>query len=166
MKKILIALALIALPMGAMAQKFAHFDSAEIIQNMDEYKKAQTDLEAMQKNYEDELSRTNEELNKKYQEYLAQADSLPKNIAERRQKEIQDMASRQEQFQQEAYNSLQNAQQEAMVPIYQKVSSAVKSIGDAGGYTYIFDISSTTIPYVGSDSKNVTAEIKTKLGIK
>ncbi len=166
MKKILIALALIALPMGAMAQKFAHFDSSQVIQNMDEYKKAQTDLEAMQKNYEDELSRTNEELNKKYQEYLAQADSLPKNIAERRQKEIQDMASRQEQFQQEAYNSLQNAQQEAMVPIYQKVSTAVKAIGDAGGYTYIFDISSTTIPYVGSDSKDVTAEIKTKLGIK
>ena len=72
------------------------------------------------------MQRTNEEFQKKYQEFLAQADSLPKNIAERRQKELQDMAQRQEQFQQEAYQSMQKAQQDAMAPIYQKLDEAIQ----------------------------------------
>ena len=40
-----------------------------------------------------------EEFNKKYQELVAQQDSLPRNILERRQKEVQDMYQRQQQFQ-------------------------------------------------------------------
>ena len=83
------------------------------------------------------MQRTNEEFQKKYQEFLAQADSLPKNIAERRQKELQDMAQRQEQFQQEAYQSMQKAQQDAMAPIYQKLDEAIQAVGKAEGVVYI-----------------------------
>lgn len=166
LKKILIAAALVVLPMGAMAQKFAHFDASEVITAMDDYKKAVSDLEAKQKEYEDEINKTGEELNKKIEEYQANVDSLPKNIAERRYQEIMDMQNRLQQFQQEASNSLQQAQQDAMTPIYQKVNTALQEVGKAGAYTYVFDISSTSIPYIGSDSKDVTSDIKTKLGIK
>ena len=83
-KKIVLAVALIALPvLGAMAQqKFAHVNPQAIIVEMAEYKKAVADIEAMQKNYQDELQRTEEEFNKKYQELVAQQDSLPRNILE------------------------------------------------------------------------------------
>lgn len=121
LKKIALLVVMFALPLGAMAQtKFAHMNSQEVIITMPEYTKAQADLDAMSKEYQTEMQRTQEEFNKKYQEFLAQADSLPKNIAERRQKELQDMAQRQEQFQQEAYQSMQKAQQDAMTPIYKK----------------------------------------------
>ena len=102
-KKIVLAVALIALPvLGAMAQqKFAHVNPQAIIVEMAEYKKAVADIETMQKNYQDELQRTEEEFNKKYQELVAQQDSLPRNILERRQKEVQDMYQRQQQFQQD-----------------------------------------------------------------
>ncbi|MCR5574538.1 MAG: OmpH family outer membrane protein [Bacteroidaceae bacterium] len=168
LKKIVLAVALIALPaLGAMAQqKFAHINSMAIISEMAEFKKAQTDLETMQKNYQDELQRTQEEFNKKYQEFVAQADSLPRNIAERRQKELQDMAQRQEQFQQDAYNSLQQAQQEAMTPIQEKVLKAVQEVGEAEGYIYVFDLYTTSIPFVGSQSVDITDKIKAKVGIK
>ena len=122
LKKIALLVVMFALPLGAMAQtKFAHMNSQEVIVTMPEYTKAQADLDAMSKEYQTEMQRTQEEFNKKYQEFLAQADSLPKNIAERRQKELQDMAQRQEQFQQEAYQSMQKAQQDAMTPIYKKL---------------------------------------------
>ncbi|MBO7418384.1 MAG: OmpH family outer membrane protein [Bacteroidaceae bacterium] len=168
LKKIVLAVALIALPaLGAMAQqKFAHMNAQAVIVEMAEYKKAVTDIEAMQKNYQEELQRTQEEFNKKYQEYVAQADSLPRNIAERRQKELQDMAQRQDQFQQEASQSLQQAQQEAMNPILEKVQKAVEEIGQAEGYIYIFDLASTSIPFVGSQSVDITDKVKAKLGIK
>ena len=147
LKKIALLVVMFALPLGAMAQtKFAHMNSQEVIVTMPEYTKAQADLDAMSKEY--------------------QADSLPKNIAERRQKELQDMAQRQEQFQQEAYQSMQKAQQDAMTPIYKKLDEAIQAVGKAEGVVYIFDLARTPIPYVGAQSVDVTAKVKTQLGIK
>ena len=146
-KRLSFALLMLFLPiMGALAQsKFAHLNSQDIISEMREYKVATATLADMQKKYQDELNRTKEDFNKKYQEYLAQAEGLPRNIAERRQKELQDLAQRQEQFQQDAYNSLQQAQQEAMNPILEKVQKAVQEIGEAEGYIYIDPITGADI---------------------
>ena len=167
LKKIALLVVMFALPLGVMAQaKFAHMNSQEVIAVMPEFTKAQADLDAMSKKYQDEMQRTNEEFQKKYQEFLAQADSLPKNIAERRQKELQDMAQRQEQFQQEAYQSMQKAQQDAMAPIYQKLDEAIQAVGKAESVVYIFDLARTPIPVVGAQSIDVTAKVKTQLGIK
>ena len=152
LKKIALLVVMFALPLGAMAQaKFAHMNSQEVITVMPEFTKAQADLDAM---------------SKKYQEYLVQQDSLPKNIAERRQKELNDMAQRQEQFQQEAYQSMQKAQQDAMAPIYKKLDEAIQAVGKTEGVVYIFDLARTPIPFVGAQSVDVTAKVKTQLGIK
>ena len=157
LKKIALLVVMFALPLGAMAQaKFAHMNSQEVITVMPEFTKAQADLDAMSKKYQDEMQRTNEEFQKKYQEYLVQQDSLPKNIAERRQ----------EQFQQEAYQSMQKAQQDAMAPIYKKLDDAIQAVGKAEGVVYIFDLARTPIPFVGAQSVDVTAKVKTQLGIK
>ena len=166
LKKIALLVVLFALPLGAMAQKFAHMNSQEVIVVMPEYTKAQADLDAMSKKYQLEMERTHSEFNKKLQEFQQQADSLPRNIAERRQKELQEMAQRQEEFQQEAYQSMQKAQQEALAPIYKKLDDAIQAVGKAEGVVYIFDLARTPIPYVGAESVDVTTKVKTQLGIK
>ena len=79
LKKIALLVVLFALPLGAMAQKFAHMNSQEVIIAMPEYTKAQADLEAMSKQYQEEMQRSQTEFNKKVQEFQQQADSLPKN---------------------------------------------------------------------------------------
>ena len=74
LKKIALLVVMFALPLGAMAQaKFAHMNSQDVIAVMPEFTKAQADLDAMSKKYQDEMQRTNEEFQKKYQEFLAQA---------------------------------------------------------------------------------------------
>lgn len=167
LKKIALAIALFALPLGAMAQqKFAHMNSQEVITVMPEFTKAQADLDALAKQYQKEMETGEAELNKKYQEFLQQADSLPQNIAERRQKEIQDMAQRQQQFQQEAAQAMQKAQTDAMAPIYKKLDEAIQAVGKAEGVIYIFDLARTSIPYIGTESIDLTAKVKTQLGIK
>ena len=111
LKKIALVL-MLALPMGVFAQnlKFGHINAQEIVSAMPEFAKAQSDIEALDKQLTSELQRTQEEFNKKYQEFqqAISKDSLPANIAERRQKELQDMMQRQEQFQQEAQQQMQN----------------------------------------------------------
>ena len=81
LKKIALLVVLFALPLGAMAQKFAHMNSQEVIVVMPEYTKAQADLEAMSKKYTQEMERTQSEFNKKVQEFQQQADSLPRNTS-------------------------------------------------------------------------------------
>ncbi|WP_321479039.1 OmpH family outer membrane protein [uncultured Bacteroides sp.] len=170
LKKIALAM-LFILPMGVFAQtlKFGHFSSSEIITSMPEFTKAQADLQALEKKYTDEIKRTSDEFNAKYQEYqqAMQKDSLPQNIAERRQKELQDMAQRSEQFQKEASQNMQKAQSDLMAPITKKLDDAIKAVGEAEGFTYIFDLSRTAIPYVNDKTSiNVTPLVKAKLGLK
>lgn len=170
LKKIALVM-LLALPMGVFAQnlKFGHINAQEIVSAMPEFAKAQSDIEALDKQLTSELQRTQEEFNKKYQEFqqAIAKDSLPANIAERRQKELQDMMQRQEQFQQEAQQQMQKAQNEAMVPIYKKLDDAIKAVGAAEGVIYIFDLARTPVAYVNeSQSVNLTAKVKAQLGIK
>ena len=167
LKKIVLLAIMFVLPLGAMAQaKFAHVNSQEVITVMPEFTKAQQDLEAMYKKYQEEMQRTQEEFQKKYQEFLAQQDSLPKNIAERRQKELEDMVQRQQQFQQEVQQSMQQAQAEAMEPIEKKLNAAIEAVGKAEGVVYIFDVARTPIAYISAQSIDVTPKVKAQLGIK
>lgn len=165
LKKIALLLLLIA-PMSVFAQKFAHFKSMDIIPVMPEYTKAQTDIQALQKQYEDEIKRASDEFNKKFAEYQQEQKTLPQNIQERRQKELQELSDKGMQFQQDAQQQLQKAYADMMEPIYKKLEDAVKAIGAAGGYTYVFDLNRTDIPCTNDTmSKDVTNDIKTKLGI-
>ena len=165
LKKIALLLLLIA-PMSVFAQKFAHFKSMDIIPVMPEYAKAQTDIQAMQKQYEDEIKRASDEFNKKFAEYQQEQKNLPQNIQERRQKELQELSEKGMQFQQDAQQQLQKAYADMMEPIYQKMEDAVKAVGKAGAYTYVFDLNRTDIPYIDETaSKDITNDIKTKLGI-
>ena len=170
LKKIALVM-LLALPMGVFAQnlKFGHINAQEIITVMPEFTKAQNDIQTLEKQLTAELQRTQEEFNKKYQEFqqAIAKDSLPPNIAERRQKELQDMMQRQEQFQQEAAQNMQKAQTELMAPISKKVEDAIKAVGEAENLVYIFDLARTSIPFVNEKlSVNVTPLVKAKLGLK
>ena len=162
LKKFALLAVMFILPLGVMAQsKFAHMNSQDVITVMPEFTKA-----ALSKQYTEEMQRSEQEFNRKYQELIQQQDSLPRNILERRQKEVQDMAQRQQQFQQEAYQAMEKAQQEAMVPIYNKLNEAVQAVGKAEGVVYIFDVARTPVAYIGAESIDVTAKVKAQLGIK
>lgn len=166
LKKIALLLLLVA-PMSVFAQKFGHVKFAEILTVMPEYTKAQTDIQAQQKQYEDEMKRASDELTKKFTEYQQEQANLPKNIQERRQKELQELNEKGMQFQADAQQQLQKAYAEMMEPIYKKIDDAIKAVGQEGGYVYIFDLNRTDIPFVNESlSTDVTPAVKGKLGLK
>ena len=92
---------------------------------------------------------------------------MPKNIQERRQKELQELNEKGMQFQADAQQQLQKAYAEMMEPIYKKIDDAIKAVGQEGGYVYIFDLNRTDIPFVNESlSTDVTPIVKGKLGLK
>ena len=85
LKKIALLLLLIA-PMSVFAQKFGTLPLMDIIQVMPEFAKAQTDIQAMQKQYEAEIKSASDEFSKKFAEYQKEQSTLPQNIQERRRR--------------------------------------------------------------------------------
>jgi len=165
LKKIALLLMLI-LPMSVFAQKFGHIKTQEILTVMPEYTKAQTDIQTMQKQYDDEIKRISDEINKKFTAYQQEQANLPKNIQERRQKELQEMNERGMQMQQDAQQQLQQSWLQMLEPIAKKIDDAIKAVGQEGGYIYIFDLNATQIPFINeAHSTDVTAAVKAKLGL-
>ena len=148
------------------AQKFGHVNSQEIIQVMPEFTKARTDIEALTKQYEADLKQMQEELQKKSEAYEKEQATLPANIKQRRETDLQEMYQKIQQSYQDNQQALAKEQNEKLKAITDKVLEAIKAVGQAGGYVYIMDLSAG-IPYISTTlSTDVTADVKAKLGLK
>jgi len=166
MKRILIAILIIA-PLSLSAQKFAHFNSADIIPNMKEYVTATEEIQAMAKQYEDDMKLMQEELQKKSEEYQKEQANLLENVRQRREQELQDLYQRLQQSYQDNQQALEKARQEKLGAINEKVLAAVKKVGESGGYIYVVDINTGAIPFVNSQlSTDVSNLIKKEVGIQ
>ncbi len=165
MKKVIL-MALLLIPMSIFAQKFGHFNSADIIQAMPEYTTAQNEIQQLQTQYENDLKRMQDELQRKYADFQKEQASLLDNVKQRRITEIQDMEARIQQRYQDDQKSLQETSQQKMQAISEKMLAAIKTVGDEGGYVYIMDVSAG-VPYISTTlSTDVTAQIKAKLGLQ
>ena len=165
MKKLLFMLMMLA-PMAAFAQKFGHVNSQEVIQVMPEFTKARADIEALAKQYDADLKGMQEEIQKKAEALEKEQATLPANIKQRREQELQEMYQKYQQSAQDNQQALAKEQSEKMQAITTKVLDAIKSIGQTDGYVYIMDIAGG-IPYISTTlSTDVTAKVKAKLGLK
>lgn len=162
-KKLLLAIALL-LPVSAFAQKFGVVNADEVMQSLPAFTEMKTKLEAASKTYEDEFGKLQAEFEKKYTELQGMDDKTPAAIKDRRVQELQELDQKIQQFRQTAQQDLQRQQQQLMQPIEAQVMQALKTVGDEGGYTLIFE---GNVPvYTGTSVENVTAKVKTLLGIK
>ena len=165
-KKLFIA-ALLAAPLCLSAQnKIGSVNSQEIFLLMPEIKQAQTTLEAVSKQYDEEFQNLQNEFNKKLQEYQALAQDTPESIRQRREQDLQELDTKIRNFQEAAGRDMSNQQEQLMVPIREKVMSAIKSVGDENGFSYIFDLASPSIVYTGKDAIDITPLVKQKLNLK
>ncbi len=168
MKKLII-MAMLMAPVSLFAQKFGHVNVQEIMTAMPEYTTAQNEVQALQKTYEEDLTRMQDELKKKSEEYdkaLKETPNMPDNVKSRREQELQDLYQRIQQSYQDNQQDLQKVSQEKMQDITTKIVNAIKEVGQAGGYVYIMELNGG-IPYISTTlSTDVTSQVKTKLGLK
>ncbi len=166
LKKILLAV-LVAAPMMLCAQtlKFAAINPSEIFQVMPETATAQNTLKTASDKYQAQGKTLQDEYAKKLQEFqeLQKAKSA-EAVLEAKAKEIQDLETRAQNFQQTAAQDLQKQQETLMAPIQQKLMNAIQSVGAKGGYAAIYD--SSVMLYRGNQVEDISAKVKAELGIK
>jgi len=160
MKKLFVALMLIA-PTTMFAQKFGHVDTNNIMQSLPEIDIINGELQAKEKELTAELQAMQTEFQRKLEDYQKTQSTMNETKRKETETELQAMNEKIQQAYQQSQQDLQKLQQEKMTPVYDKVRNAIQAVGKAGAYTYIFETG--TALYIGTDSKDVTADVKAEI---
>ena len=166
MKKVLkltLAVVCVMFSTSLFAQKIGRINSQEVVVNMTEYKEAQTQLEALAKDLQAQMETIQVEMNTKIQEYQKGAETMTDAVRQLKEKELNDLNTRLQEFNQVAQQELQKKEQELMEPIIKKANEAITEVSKAGGYTVIFE-SGQMIYFDEAQVKDITPEVKAKLG--
>ena len=162
MKKLVLMLMLLA-PMTMFAQKFGHVNAQDVMQSMPEFIKARGEIEALQKQKENDLKAMQDELQRKADEYDKTKSTMNATKQKDTEAELQTMYQKVQESYQAGQKELSETNQTKLQPITAKLLEAIKAVGKAGGYVYIMD-TSAGIPYISDTlSKDVTADVKAEL---
>jgi outer membrane protein len=169
--KQLIALAIVALAMigtPALAQKsnkFGHINSAELLSLMPERKAAAAKMDSITKDVEKQLQEMMTEYRTKQEKYSNEAPKMSELVKKDKEEELQSLATRIQNFQQQAQQSLEQQEQGLVEPIVNKAKKAIEQVAKENGYTYVFDTSAGSLLF-WEESDNILAMVKKKLNLQ
>jgi outer membrane protein len=169
MKKIVTVLAvvmgLVMAANSAKAQgKIGTISLAELIPNMPEYKKADTSMNdfnnALQQQYQDMVTEYNEQT-----QLLTSKDTAKFTQAqlEIKRKNLGDLLTKLQGWQQTAQQMQQQKNQELLAPIQKKALDAIQTVAKENGYAYV--ISKDQL-LVSPPADDILPLVKKKLGLK
>lgn len=166
-KKIVVVLCILASTFANAQQKIGYVYYEELIFSMPETKKAQTEIEAYKKVFQDQLVKMQADLESKYKSYEegVKSGTLKDAMKELKEKEITDLQNNMQTTQQSAEEKIGKKQQEVLKPIQEKADKAIQDLAKEKGYTYIFDASAGGILFATPEN-NIIKDVQTKLGIK
>ena len=104
------------------------------------------------------------DFNNKYEEFLEVQQTLAPSIRNKRQVELQDMMNRGIAFKAEAERLLQQAKEDAIKPVRQKLSAELEKFGNSEKYAFIINSDNNTLPFVNVEyGENITEIMISKL---
>ena len=165
--KLTLAVALMLSASSLFAQKFGRINSQEILLAMPETKEMETNMQAYGKDLQDNLETITVEFNQKYLDFQKNFDTYSDAVKQLKQKELTDLQTRYEQFQQVAAQDIQKKQMELLEPIRKKAVDAINEVAKAGGYIVVFDMMGNSLAYIDeSATTDISGEVKAKLGVQ
>jgi outer membrane protein len=170
MKK-LFKVALVAISM-LFAGNFAHAQSKIgylnfqlLITQMPEYKTIRSQIDIYQKQFLDQLTVMNTELQSKGQDYQKNNATMTDAIRTAKQTELQDMNKRMQDYQTNAQQQVDAKTNELSKPLIDKARAAVTAVAKLKGYNYVLDSSQVTL-IVSPEGDDLLDAVKANLGLK
>lgn len=143
--------------------KVAHIDLQALMTEMPEMKAAQTQLEKIKTNYDNEYKTMVQEYQTKLQKYQQEAETAGDAVNQSRSKEMDDMGMRIQQYQQSASGELEKKQVELYKPIMEKAQNAIKKVAASKGYEYVLD-ATMGAGVIVANGPSILADVKKELG--
>lgn len=166
--KVLVVLAfgLLAFTINTQAQqKFGHINFAQLYGDMPGQDSIMKVYEAYAKGLQNQLVTMQGELENKYMDYQANQATWSNIIKQTKEREIQDIQTRMEEFNTQAQTDLRNKEEELTAPIIARARKAVEDVAKESGYTYIFNSTDGLLLYA-TPSDDILPLVKKKLGIQ
>jgi outer membrane protein len=145
--------------------KIGYLDMKQLVDQMPETKAAMTTLQAYQKQFMDQLTSMNTELQTKGKAYQDQRATMTDAVRTAKEAELGDMQKRFQDFQTSAQQQVEAKQNEIAKPIIDKARAAAAQVAKEKGYAYVIDSSATQL-LVSPPTDDMMADVKAKLGIK
>ena len=170
MKKILFTLcAFFALSATTFAQRYAVIDSKYILDKLPEYKEAQQKLDQFSLMWQQEIDRKSADLDRMYKDYDAEKVMLSDELKKKREdqifnaeKELRDLQRKRFGFEGDLFKK----RQELIKPIQDKVYNAIQKLAVAKLYDFILD-KSEGITVIFADPKlDRSDDVLKELGVK
>jgi len=143
MKRIAIIIVMLTM-MGSVsfAQKLAYVDSEYVMKHIPEYNSAIKQMDDQSKQWQAEVDRQYDEIERMYQAYQKDQANLNADMRRRREDEIVNKEKAVKEFQRTKFGmdgELFKQRENLMKPIQAKVSKAIQDVATAGQFDFIMD---------------------------
>jgi outer membrane protein len=146
--------------------RFGHINGQEVIALMPERDSAEAKYTAYAKDLEEQVETMQVEFNNKLNTYQKSSKTWGDAVREQKEKELQELQQRIQEFNVAAQQDFQKRQVDLMRPIIEKANAAIKKVAADGGFTYIFDTSAAAISYFNPEqSIDIMPLVRKELGI-
>jgi len=146
LKNILFLVFLFSAP-ALMGQRYAYVDSKYILENMDEYKEAQVELDAMSKRWQQTIEAKMTELARMRRAYEAEKILLTKDLQVKKEQEIKAKEAEIRDYQRAKFGvngELFKKRQELIQPLQDDIFNAIKELAKERSYALVFDKGTNT----------------------
>jgi outer membrane protein len=138
-----------------------------ILQNMPQYKAMQASMQALREQYEAEARKSEEDFQRKFEEFLQGKDEFPKTILEKRQNELQSILEANANFRIKVQELLAEAEKSLMADVRAEMNDAIAVVAQDKGVSIVFDLDNGSVPYILSGlAVDLTADVIQLLGIE
>lgn len=169
MKKLLLIslLALFTLAnTNAQELKLGHINTQELMSTLPKKVAAEAELKKHAEQLESFRTNIQDELTKKYEDYLTQRDSYTDLVKATKEKELQDLQQRLGTYEKTAQQDLMQKESELLQPIVEEVRKAITEVGQENGFLYIFDTATGNLLFQSTESIDITPLVRKKLGLE
>ncbi|NBB89338.1 MAG: OmpH family outer membrane protein [Bacteroidetes bacterium] len=165
MKPLITVISALLLSFSGMAQsqKTAVVDIDEIMSSMEDYQKAQDQLDQIAESWRQEIAQEMDKVKSMYNKYQAEQVLLSDEMKREREDEIMEKEKEVREMQRRKFGAegeLFNKRQELVAPIQNEVYKAISSYAESRGYDLILDRSSNAGIIYLNDALDKTEDIK------
>lgn len=168
MKKIIVIAILFIASYQVQAQRYCVVDSKYILENLPEYKQAQTKLDEVSAQWQKDIDAKLLDVDRMYKSYQAEQVMLSDDMKKKREDEIIKKEKEAKELQKKRFGfegDLFKRRQELVKPVQDKVYNSIQKLATSKGYDIIFDKSADLSVFYSDSKIDKSDDILKDLGV-
>jgi len=160
------ALLTLAIATQVQAQRIAYVDVNQILESIEEYQKAQQELDRVAATWRQEIAQEYDKIKGLYNRYQAEQVLLSDDARRQKEEEIMELERQVREMQKEKFGpegALFEKRKELVEPIQERVFAAIEEFATDRGYDFIFDKGGSAGILFSNPRYDVTAEVLERL---